>query len=232
MLEKIYRLSRKLWPTGRAFRVPFGGTLDKITRVLVLKEFTAVNGSKSILNSILADNDNFNSDDATDWNIRLGMIVNASLDIEVRRSAIIRKYNHPGNIKARQNYRYLERELRLAGFDVYVHENRFDDGMYGLETRSPAVVSSTTGVQNQLGMYQLGQQQLGYNWTYLVANKITQIGDIGFDVGSKKRRTFFIGGETVGSFANVDANREKEFRELILKIKPVQTIGFLFINYV
>jgi hypothetical protein len=81
-------------------------------------------------------------------------------------------------------------------------------------------------------MYQLGQQQLGYNWISLVANKITQIGDIGFDVGSKKRRTFFIGGETVGSFANVDANREKEFRELILKIKPVQTIGFLFINYV
>jgi hypothetical protein len=65
----------------------------------------------------------------------------------------------------------------------------------------------------------------------LVANSLSASADSSFDIGENYRSTFFIGGEIPGTFADVDANRETEFRQLILKLKPSQTIAYLLINY-
>lgn len=230
-LERIKKLAKALYPTGRAFKINPDGNFDKLISGLAASENRAYQDALSILDSALPDNANFDADDATAWEIRLGLIVNESLDIETRKLAIQRKMNHPGDIPARQNYRFLERELRAAGFDVYVYENRFDDGMGGLETRSPEVVSGlSTTVQH--GDVQHGDVQHGTGVFEMVVNNIEASRDATFNLGGSLRSTFFVGGTPIGTYANVDADRKDEFRQLILRVKPTQTIGFLFVNFV
>lgn len=232
MSDKIVRLGKRLLPTGRAFRSPINGVAEGLMTAVANVEQEAKDDANAILYAILPDNDNFTEQDASDWERRLGLITNTTLTLEERKAAIFRKMNHPGDIPARQNYRYMERELRAAGFDVYVYENRFDDGMGGLETRSPGDIIGTTNSQFwQLDEFQLGEVQMGQDYKRKAVWSLDRT-DYNFDAGSLLRRTFFIAGDPISTFADVDATRETEFRELIMKIKPVQTIAWLFVNYV
>lgn len=231
--EKILSLTKQLYPTGRAFKMPKLGYLDKFHNALAVSENQAYVDAVSILNSILPDNDGFTEDDATAWERRLGLITNTSVSLADRKLAIIRKINHPGTIPARQNYLYLQGQLQAAGFDVYVYENRFPDGFGGYETENPLTLSGGVGgVSFQHGDRQHGDFQHGGGFGNIVANYIDEDIDFLFDVGSNLKSTFFIGGTPIGTFANVPASRKAEFRQLILKIKPVQTVAFLFINYI
>lgn len=200
-------------------------------RGLNASEVRAYNDANSILDSALPDNDNFTADDATAWERRLGLITNTSVSLDNRKLAIIQKMNHPGNIPARQNFRYLERQLRAVGFDVYVYENRFPSG-YTYVTQDPITLSGGSSNNNQHNDFQHGDSQHGSGYTNIVVNYIDEDMDASFNIGDNLRSTFFIGGSPIGSFANVDASRKEEFRQLILKTKPVQTVAYLFINYV
>lgn len=229
---KILELTRSFYPTGRAFKMPKGGVLEKLHDGLAISEERAYLDAMSILNSILPDNAGFTAADATAWEVRLGMITNNAVPLADRKAAIIRKMNHPGTIKARQYYLYVEAQLRAAGFDVYVYENRFALYPDGYETKTPEEVSGTTGQDVQYGDVQYGDAQMGDAFFEKVVNAIDEDIDLPFNIGTNLRSTFFIGGSPVGTFANVDVFRKKEFRQLILKIKPAQTVAFLFINYV
>lgn len=68
----------------------------------------------------------------------------------------------------------------------------------------------------------------------LIANYIDKSKDIGYIVGNNCgiKQTFFIGGSSIGTLATVPIARKNDFRELILKLKPAQMLGYLFINYV
>ncbi len=231
--EKIVSLTRQLYPTGRAFKMPKNGYLEKLHNALAESEAQAYADAVSILSSMLPDNDGFTADDATDWERRLGLITNESVSLANRKLAIIRKINHPGTIPARQNYLYLQGQLRAAGFDVYVYENRFPDGGGGYETHNPLTVSGGMGsVAFQHGDWQHGDIQHGAGFGNIVANYIEEDRDFIFNIGDNLKSTFFIGGTPIGTFANVEAIRKDEFRQLILKIKPVQTVAFLLINYI
>ena len=250
--EILQTLTKQLYPTGRAFKHPPGGVLDKLHTALSLTEGQAFDDAKAILSAILPDNDNFTSDDATQWEVRLGLIVNPSVPLADRKVAIIRKMNHPGNISARQHYLYIERQLQAAGFNVWVHENipevspidymaaglgdvgqygtfEYGDGEYGA---AYDIAFNTIMTIAEYGTFEYGQSQYGYTFNNIVANHINPALDLYFDPGINFRSSFFIGGETYGSFANVDLNRESEFRQLILLTKPVNTIAFIFINYI
>lgn len=235
-LEKINLLTKQLYPTGRAFKVRAKSWLSQLHYALSLSENKAYLDGISILDSILPDNDNFTSEDATQWEVRLGMIVsNASLSD--RKLAIRRKMNHPGTIRARQHYLYLQRELRNAGFDVYVYENKFAIFGVGFITKSPIQLSGSGAIEIQhQDSLQHGDAQHGGIWGDIVANHIDTDLDLTFNVGQNLRSTFFIGGFAFGTFggqyANIPNVRKDEFRQLILKIKPAQTVGYLFINYV
>lgn len=231
ILSKIQQLTKQLYPTGRAFRMPLASQFDKLHSALNLSENRAYLDALSILDSALPDNDNFTVEDARDWERRLGLITNEAVSLANRKLAILRKMNHPGDIAARQHYLYLERELQSAGFDVFVYENRFDDGMGGIETRTPIEVGAT-GDPVQLADAQLGDSQLGGAEFALIANSIFQSQDATFSTGSNLRSTFFIGGNPIGTVANIEAARELEFRQLVLKVKPVQTVAYLFVNYI
>jgi len=249
-LEQISKLTRQLLPTGRAFGNKLNGVNQKLFEATD-KNISLLNSDAySVLDSILPDNDNFTADDATRWEQRLGMITNTAVSLSDRKLAIIRKMNHPGTILARQSVDYLQDRLQAAAFDVYVYEN----GGLSIENVLTANNTSTQLNQNQLGNFQLsniysyysgllevvklgqlnlGQFNLGQSFSNnVIANHINENLDAPFYLGGNITRTFFIGDATLGTFANVDVNRKDEFRQLILRLKPVKSVGYLLINYI
>jgi len=125
MIDKIIQLTKRLYPSGRAFRLPVDSTFLKLHEGLAESENRAFNSSLELLNQILPDNDNFTEDDATAWEIKLALAVSPGTLLEDRKEAIIRKMRHPGNILPRQHYLYVQKQLQDAGFNVFVHENKF-----------------------------------------------------------------------------------------------------------
>lgn len=234
VLTKIKKLTKQLYPTGRAFKMPTGGVFDKLVDGLNESEARAWSDANAILNSILPDNNNFTADDATDWERRLGLITSSGVSLADRKASILRKYNHPGDIKARQHYLFLQRQLRAAGFDVYVHENRFAYGDGSYYTVSPLDLDPSwpiVSIQHSQ-FVQHGDIQHGGSLGRKVVNFIQDEQDDPFEIGNSFRFTFFVGGAYLGDYANVPIARKNEFRQIILMTKPVQTVGFLFINFV
>jgi hypothetical protein len=233
IFEKIYALTVRLFPRGRAFRTFFGSLKSKLFRALSKSEERTYNDSLSTLFSILPDNNNFTAEDATQWERRLGLITNQNTSLSDRKLAISRKINHPGTIPARQSGDYLEQQLRAAGFDVYVYRNDDLDSPAdivgpentGIAEHSPNVEHAETGSEH-------GSTEVGSIYFDMIVNTIDSDIDQFFNIGDSLRSSFFIGGAPLGTSADIPASRELEFRQLVLKIKPVQTVGFLFVNYV
>ncbi|MEY5042737.1 MAG: hypothetical protein RLZZ414_2304, partial [Bacteroidota bacterium] len=90
-----------------------------------------------------------------------------------------------------------------------------------------------------------------FNGNYeVIANYIDELRDATFDTGADLFSTFFITNDNFGTIddfgvtipttgINIDdirvdvlEVRKKEFRQLLLKLKPTQTVGYLFVNYV
>lgn len=219
---KILKNMRLLYPTGRAFRMFEGSWLEALNNGRAAVEAQAVEDAFSIQDSMLPDNANFTAADATDWERRLGMITNSSTPLEDRKAAILRKMSYPGRNPARSHYLYLQRQLQLSGFDVYVHEN--------IPVQNPATLNPNILTWGQHG----NGAQHGLQSPYInqvVANSLVNANDISFNPGSENTCVFFIGGSTLGTYASVPASRETEFRQTILRLKPVQNTAYLFITY-
>lgn len=232
LFDKIVKLSKQLYPTGRAWKMPPLGDFEKLTRALAASEARAYADAFTVLNVVLPDNDNFTLADAQVWYRRLGLIFGSGTSLEDAKAAIIRKMNYPGTIKPRQNYRYIQAALQAANFSVYVYENRFPSGGTYV-TQSPFdVIPGGQRIGRQLGNFQLGRFQLGGGFANIVANQLEESEAYTFSIGGNLRNTFFISGAVLGTPANVETVRKKEFRELILKLKPAQTVAFLDINYI
>ena len=232
-IVKFKNTINQLLPTGRAYKMPRNGWLYSLVYALSISLNKAYMDVLSTLDTIIPDNNNFDEEDASDWERRLGLPTNSNVSLADRKLAIYRKMRHPGNIPARQHYLYIQGQLQDAGFDVYVYENRFPDGGGGFETRSPFTVFGTgSGTDSQHGAFNHGQRNHGTYWQNKVANLLDQDRDSFFNTGSNLRSTFFISGDPVTTPAYVDVNRKKEFRQLILKLKPVQTVAYLNVVYV
>lgn len=232
VLDKIKSLTDQLYPTGRAFR-SIAGVRRKVRDGLAASEARFYDDLILTLDSILADNSNFTADDATAWERRLGLITGDGVPLEDRKLAILRKYNHPGEIKAREHYLFLQKQLRDAGFDVYVHENRFAYGDGTYYTLSPRDIDPGFPLiyYQHSPFIQHGNLPHGVTIGNKIVNHLSQSLDDQFDIGSSFRSSFFIGGPYLGQYAIVPEVRKMEFRQLILRVKPVQTVGFLFVVY-
>ena len=228
--QTILNLSKSLYPKGRAFRMPFNSILERLTQALAISEDEAYNRALDIFDAILPDNVNFTEEDAEKWERRLGLITNSLTSLADRKLALLRKINHPGTIVARQHFLYLQGQLQSAGFNVFVHENRFPDGFGGFETKTPNELIGISGDAVHSPLIQHGQIQHGSGFSEKIANNIDAAIDALFNIGNNFRSTFFIGGVAPGDFATIPGSREKEFRQLVLRIKPVQTIAFLFLD--
>jgi hypothetical protein len=133
--------------------------------------------------------------------------------------------SYPRGIEARQNKLFIENQLRLAGFDVYVHEN-----LPPYQTPDEIVSLSLELTQHGSGTQHGGGTQHGYINYDVIANEA--IVNESFGVGSNLWATFFIGGENLGEMATIPINRLIEFKELVLKLKPAHTVAYTFINFV
>lgn len=223
ILTVFIRLTNRLFPTGRAFRGSPVGFKEAIVVALARSEEDFYNEATSVFDEILADNVNFTEEDAAVWERRLAIRANQSVNLELRKQAILRKYSSPGNVLSRQHYLYLEGQLQAAGFNVYVHENR-------PIAENPNTYTSGLGF-TQLGQKQLGQYNLGSSALDVVVNFINEEKDRRFSIGTNYKAVFYVGGQTKGDTANVPIERKDEFRQLILLIKPLHTVGVLLINY-
>ena len=246
ILERIVRLTRRLYPKGRALNMYIGSLIERIHSALAISETDAHNDSVAILDTILPDNDNFTAVDATRWEERLGMITNPLVNLEDRKLAIKRKLNYPGLIRARQSIDYLQGQLNDAGFDVYCYRS---DG------QTPYQILYSLGEVFQFGDIQMGDTQMGDVYSfYPTLWQPIQFGDIQMGGGQMGQIflsngimntipeeiitfttgfdwVFYVGGNPIGTIANVPIERKDEFRQLILRLKPVNSVGFLFINY-
>lgn len=226
LADIMANLAIDLYPTGRAFTMPKGGIADNMHVALNRSFIRLVNAGFSVLDSTFPDNDNFDSDDCSLWEYRLGLRTNESLPLQDRRDAILRKMSRGRNVPARQGKDYIENQLRIAGFDVYVHEN-----VPPYQTPED-IISGSLNISQHGGDFQHGiGAQHGATSVQLIANLSTP--NEFFSVGSENLwATFFIGGAVLGESATVDANREQEFRELVLKLKPAHLVCYTFINFV
>lgn len=250
-LYKVRKLIAQLFPKGRAFRITKDSVKEKVVNAMSFGDDRFIQDVDSVLDHILPDNDNFTEDDAALWELRLGINSNPDTTLEDRKAAIIQKLNHPGNIIPRQGAGYIEDQLQLAGFNVYVHEN--------IPAQTPEAVLEIPLELGEMGEYEMGEIEMGSALSYypdlfivsemgeiemggaemggaiysnMVVNYIEQEGDSMFLVGDNYKCCFFIGGEILGTFADVPESRKAEFRQLVLQLKPAQSVAILFINYV
>lgn len=229
--DQIIKLTKQLYPTGRAFKLNPGGYHDTLHQGLLVSEEQAYTDALAIFHSLLPDNNFFTTDDATDWERRLGMISNPLVSLANRKAAILRKLRAPYTNKGRGYYLNLERELQDAGFNVYVFENIFFNYPYTETTVNPALLNGNILTQSQHGDKQHGDAQSAY-LNNICVNHIDESRDIIFDIGVNLRSTFFIGANPLGTYANVPIARKNEFRQTILKIKHTHLVAILFVNYV
>lgn len=219
-------LARQLYPNGRVWWLKNNSDFDLFHKAINRSFIRIVEQARLEIDGTLPDNDNFTERDATLWEFRLGLITNESLGIEQRRQAIRRKLAFPGNIAARQHPNYIEAQLQLAGFNVFVHENT-------IPYQTPQDVAAVNLNELQHGdPTQHGPSTLhGASNFEVIANSIER--DETYSPGPDNLwATFFIGGENLGDTATVPESRIFEFRELVLKLKPAHTAAFTFINYV
>jgi len=224
IIDVFADLARQLYPTGRAWYMNRNGTFENLHKAINRSFVRVVQDSYLTLDSVFPDNDNFSVNDATLWEYRLGLITNSSLDLATRKQIILRKMAYPGNVKARQHPLFIESQLQLAGFNVWVHENT-----QPYQTPNDILALSLVGTQHGgITQHGLGTQH-GAGGFEVIANLSTT--NESYSVGSNLWATFFIGGQNLGDYANVPANRLQEFKELVLKLKPAHTVAYTFIIY-
>lgn len=225
-------LSRQLYPTGRAWYMKRGGIFDRVHKALNRSFIRLIEDSKSTIDSIFPDNINFDENDASLWEYRLGLITNEGLSIEIRREAILRKIAYPNNVRARQHPLFIQSQLQAAGFDVWVHENKFfEGGEWVYKTPADIVALSLVATQHGGDTQHGGGTQHGSTSFDVIANLSTPVENYSIGGDDNLWATFFIGGETLGDIASVPETRLREFKELVLKLKPAHTVVFTFINY-
>jgi len=224
-------LAMQLYPTGRAFNVMKDSFMDKLHSAINISFIRLMDDAKATIDSTIPDNENFTEEDCSLWEYRFGMVTNESLSVQTRRDALRRRMSRGKNIRARQHKDYIQYQLQQAGFNVFVHENGFlEGGVWVYKTPSDITGSAlnltqhANSVQHGLGL------QHGAVSSQVIANssKPNESFSVGF---GNQWATFFIGGQVLGTTATIPANREIEFRELVLKLKPCHLVAYTFINF-
>lgn len=224
LVDLLGNLAFDLYPTGRAFSFQKGGVSDAIHNA-INKSFTRfLEDNFLFLDSLMPDL--MTLEDCLLWEYRLGLITNSFMTLQERQSAIFRKLSRGRNVRYRHTKEYIETQLQLAGFDVFVYENT-------IPYTTPESLLSLGASSSQYGdpsQYGVGMEYGSINFD-LIANSIRP--KESFSVGSENLwATFFICGDTLGSMASVPLNRQTEFRELVLKLKPAHLVAYTFVNYI
>ena len=222
--DQIKNLTKQLYPTGRVWRIIPNSVKEKFINGLLASEIRAYNDAVSIRDSAIPDNANFSVDDASAWEVRLGLPDGTGIDLADRMKAIVVQLNWPGTNPAKGAVDYIQGVLNAAGYNVCVHEN--------LTQQTYAQFAGINLVRHKPTLLH-GQQRHGFLTSkgIIVANSIDPKVDDSFNVGDYSD-TVFIGGCPAGTFVNIPLAQQTAFRQLILKIKPVNITALLLVNFV
>jgi uncharacterized protein YmfQ (DUF2313 family) len=232
--NEILTLTKQLYPDGTAYATKNGGFKERLHKALNISIAGAIDDAAAVLNSQLPDNSNFTEEDATVWEKFLGIYRETPVLLSDRIKAIVRKLNYPGVVKPREARAFIEWQLQSAGFDVYVYENRFETlpGVFNALTGEEILGYSATSAV--FGGIEYGELEYGSEYTIsdvsLAARYLDERLDNLFNINNY-RATFIVAGSTITDFATVTASRKREFRKMILSLKPLQTVGILFVKY-
>ena len=232
LADIMSNLALQLYPTGRAFTFKKESVLDNTHLSFNRSFIRIINDSQLTIDSTFPDNDNFTIEDCELWEYRFGIVTNNLLTLQQRKSAIYRRMSRGRNVPARQHRNYIESQLQLAGFDVYLYENGFIESGVRVYKRPQDIIGSLPSNVQHGGVSQHGiGLQHGGSSSQIIANSY-QANELYSVSDTRLWATSFIGGATLGSYAVIPASREEEFRELVLKLKPAHLAFFTFINYV
>ena len=218
-------LARQLYPTGRAWWMQNNTNFDNLHKAINRSFIRFIESCDLTIDSTIPDTTRFNEDDCTLWEYRLGLKVNPPLDVDTRKEIIKRKMTFPSNVIARGTKEFIEYQLQLAGFDVWVHENEIP-----YQTPNDIIALSLELTMHGGGAQHGGGTQHGYLNFDVIANEA--VTNESYSVGSDLWPTFFIGGENLGDIATIPATRLIEFKELVLKLKHAHKVVYTFINFV
>jgi hypothetical protein len=232
LAQTLQWLSQKLYPqNGRAWRMADGNIFFRLHRAINLSFARARAAALNIQDAQLPDNPNFTIDDAHAWYKRLGIYDSGLVPLADMKLAIAQKLSFPITPLNKQSLQYIQDQLQAAGFNVFVYQNKFSDGMGGFITKTPGEVLGSIPAGNAvLNNFTLGDVYLDEQWIdsgiTLCANYLEEDKDADFITANQYRYTFFIAGATIDTFANVLASRKIEFRQLILKLKAANMCAF------
>ena len=227
-------LSSDLYPTGRAWDLSDGSDLNLLHQAFNLSFERLKADSDSLINFLLPDNNEFSVEDARYWENKYGLISNENLSLSLRKEILLRKISFPGRFKTRQNILYINEQLEVYGFDVKAYENKFFDvnGNIYYKSASDVFLSSLAQVQHGDETQHGEGTQHGSGNFDLIANSYF---DENYSIGGDENlwATFFIASKSsLEEQGYISSSRKREFRELILKLKPAHLVAFTFINYI
>jgi hypothetical protein len=217
---------------SRALSVISGGIMYRLYRAIGQVYQDMYNTANDIKYVQLPDNDYFTIDDANEWYVRLGLYNSGLLTLPQMKSAILQKLSFSNELLRNQNYLFIQEQLNLAGFTVYINENRDWNGTQYVSHPTTYYDASAPSEPAVYGGFNMGMANYGGVGMDKVVNYIESDKDRPFIIGNNWSHTFFIGGVNIGDYADVPASREIELRQLILKLKRADMVAILFINYV
>ena len=185
-----------------------------------------------------------------------GLLINNSVPTQDRVNSVLQKMRGAFGYEGRSSAQWLQDQLFNAGFEVYVLENKFSDGGGGYETKIPRwefgdiFLASDEYMGNETPPKEaiMGRNTLTVTSEPKIVNSIYPEEDSAFDLGDLEdennpllKGTFFLTGGTGGavgvkgiadydSDASIPANRELEFRILVLANKPAHTVALQHIK--
>lgn len=231
--KDLLDLVSQLYPTGRVWNLPEESEFSKLHIAINKSMLRLSEAIYNLIDSSFPDNVNFDELDATLWEYRLGMVTNKSLSIETRRNNVLRKLTFRNNTKARQNVKYIEYQLNQAGFDVKIYSNIFftEEGVKYYKTPEDILGLQVSDVQHgDNTQHGSGTQHGGGNVSVIANSEEEENFGIGGD--SNLWSTFFIAGSDISENALIPKSREKEFRRLVLSLKPAHLTAYTFITYI
>lgn len=213
--DKINTLSNQLYPTGRAFWKKKNSIFDKVHEALALSESRVENDILNIQNDILADSVNMSETALELWENVFGL--DAKGTIAERLQIVYQRQIFPNNVLARQSLQFIQSQLQLAGFNVFLHKQ------------------NTSPNSAIYGLFQYGQKKYGelVDSFQIITNHVDENKEVPFNFTSiGEKYIFYIGGENIGDYAEISVDLKNTFRELILLLKPAHSVAVLNINYI
>lgn len=200
---------KQLYPNGHAFNVSDNTNRAKIHGSINALFYDYLEQLKSLVNGAIAS-DGIDETEIAFLENRYGVYYVDGLTLEERLERVKQRMTYPNGIVNRSSAAWIEHVLRSFGFDVLVSEN---------DNTSPQIISSFSKKQYGNSLY--GDANYGGYQYDVIANSMFDGERYSF--GGNLWATFFI-----QIITPIDTNRIKEFRELVLKLKPAHLVAILF----